>query len=95
MTIVVATHDLNLAASICRTLVLVREGCVLVQGATDAVRTERIAARVGWSHVAAVRHGHIYEIKSAYILQPGPAALTDRLRQLHDILARVRVQCGP
>ena len=39
--------------------------------------------RVGWNSVAAVRNGHIYEIKSAYILQPGPAALTERLRQLH------------
>jgi iron complex transport system substrate-binding protein len=60
-----------------------------------AVRRERIAARVGWSDVAAVRNGHIYEIKSAYILQPGPASLTEGLRQLCDILARVRVQCGP
>ncbi|OFW04402.1 MAG: cobalamin-binding protein [Acidobacteria bacterium RIFCSPLOWO2_02_FULL_68_18] len=55
-----------------------------------AVRTERIAARVGWNEVAAVRNGHIYEIKSAYVLQPGPAALTEGLRQLHGILARVR-----
>jgi iron complex transport system substrate-binding protein len=60
-----------------------------------AVRRERIAARVGWSEVAAVRNGHIYEIKSVYILQPGPAALTEGLRQLHAILTRVRVQCGP
>jgi len=59
-----------------------------------AVRTERIATRVGWNEVAAVRNGHIYEIKSAYILQPGPAALTEGLRQLHDILARVRAQGG-
>lgn len=56
-----------------------------------AVRTERIATRVGWNEVAAVRNGHIYEIKSAYILQPGPAALTEGLRQLHDILARARL----
>jgi iron complex transport system substrate-binding protein len=55
-----------------------------------AVRTERIAARTGWQDVPAVRNGHIFEIKSAYILQPGPAALTDGLRQLTDILARVR-----
>jgi len=54
-----------------------------------AVRKERIAARVGWDIVAAVRNGHIYEIKSAYILQPGPAALTEGLRQLHEILKRV------
>lgn len=39
--------------------------------------------------VAAVRNGHIYEIKSTYILQPGPASLTEGVRQLHTILARV------
>jgi iron complex transport system substrate-binding protein len=54
-----------------------------------AVRTERIAARPGWAEVAAVRDGHVYEIKSAYILQPGPAALTEGLRQLHDIISCV------
>ncbi len=55
-----------------------------------AVRKERIAARVGWNDVAAVRNGQIYEIKSAYILQPGPAALTEGLQQLHGILSQVR-----
>lgn len=55
-----------------------------------AVRKERIAARTGWSDIAAVRRGHIYEIKSAYILQPGPAALTEGLQQLQDILSRAR-----
>jgi iron complex transport system substrate-binding protein len=55
-----------------------------------AVRKERIVARTGWSDVAAVRSGHIYEIKSAYILQPGPASLTEGLRQLQNILSRVR-----
>jgi iron complex transport system substrate-binding protein len=50
------------------------------------VRAERIAARPGWSAVPAVRDGHIYEIKSANILQPGPAALIDGVRQLHEIL---------
>ena len=47
-----------------------------------AVRSERIRARPGGT-AAGVRDGHIYEIKSALILQPGPAALTDGLRQLH------------
>ena len=37
----------------------------------------------------AVRDGHIYEIKSAYILQPGPAALTEGIRQIHHIIANV------
>jgi iron complex transport system substrate-binding protein len=50
---------------------------------------DQIRARDGWRNVAAVRDGHIYEVKSTYILQPGPAALTDGVRQLHAILARV------
>ena len=54
-----------------------------------AVRRERIAARPGWDRTSAVRHAHIYEIKSALILQPGPAALTDGVRQIHEILRRV------
>jgi iron complex transport system substrate-binding protein len=52
------------------------------------VRKERIAARPGWDAVPAVKNGHIYEVKSAYILQPGPAALTEGVRQLHDLLRR-------
>lgn len=52
------------------------------------VRRDRIVSRPGWDHVAAVRNGHVYEVKSAYILQPGPASLTDGLRQLHAHLAR-------
>jgi iron complex transport system substrate-binding protein len=53
------------------------------------VNRERIAARAGWQDVPAVRNGHIYEIKSAFILQPGPAALTEGVRQLHEIIGRV------
>jgi iron complex transport system substrate-binding protein len=33
--------------------------------------------------VNAVRTGQIFEIKSADILQPGPASLTDGVEQLH------------
>jgi iron complex transport system substrate-binding protein len=69
-----------------------RPDVIIASWCGKAVRTERIATRVGWHDVPAVRNGHIYEIKSAYILQPGPAALTDGLRQLTDILARVRGQ---
>ena len=54
-----------------------------------AVRMNKIAERPGWSDVPAVRHGHLYEIKSSYILQPGPAALTEGIHQLHRIIARV------
>jgi len=52
------------------------------------VRKERIASRPGWQEVPAVRNGHIYEVKSTYILQPGPAALTEGVIQLHDIIRR-------
>jgi iron complex transport system substrate-binding protein len=58
------------------------------------VRKETIAKRAGWEHVPAVRDGQIHEIKSAYILQPGPAALTVGVQQLHDILARVAGSSG-
>ena len=50
------------------------------------VRRERIASRPGWSTVPAVRDGRIFEVKSTYILQPGPAALTDGVAQLEAIL---------
>ena len=55
-----------------------------------AVRIQKIAARVGWDAIPAVRDGHIYEIKSALILQPGPASLTDGVRQIHELIAGVR-----
>jgi iron complex transport system substrate-binding protein len=34
-----------------------------------------------------VRTGELHEIKSADILQPGPAALTDGVEQLHRLCA--------
>ncbi len=49
-------------------------------------RPEKVAARPGWDGVNAVREGRLYEIKSADILQPGPAALTDGAQQLHRIV---------
>ncbi len=52
-----------------------------------AVKKEWIRQRDGWDQITAIRNNQIYEVKSAYILQPGPAALTEGLRQLHAILA--------
>lgn len=49
-------------------------------------RPENVAARPGWEQVNAVRDGELHEIKSADILQPGPAALTDGVAQLHRIV---------
>jgi len=50
-------------------------------------RPERVVARPGWHEVPAVRDGRLHEIKSCDILQPGPAALTDGVRQLHALMA--------
>jgi len=51
-----------------------------------------IRNRPGWQKVSAVRHDRIYEIKSTYILQPGPASLTEGLEQLSKIIAAAAVQ---
>jgi iron complex transport system substrate-binding protein len=51
-------------------------------------RPERLAARPGFAGLPAVVHGEMHEIKSSEILQPGPAALTDGVSQLHAIFAR-------
>ena len=47
---------------------------------------EKVGEREGWSHVPAVRNQEVYEIKSAVILQPGPAALTEGFDQLFAII---------
>ena len=52
------------------------------------VRKATIRGRLGWDLVAAVRDDRIFEVKSTYILQPGPAALTEGVRQLHALIAR-------
>jgi iron complex transport system substrate-binding protein len=49
-------------------------------------RPAHVSARPGWGEVNAVKTGQIFEIKSADILQPGPAALTDGVEQLHRII---------
>jgi iron complex transport system substrate-binding protein len=51
------------------------------------VKKRAIAERPGWSAVSAVRANRIHEIKSTYILQPGPASLTEGVRQLHAVIA--------
>ena len=51
-------------------------------------RPAAVAARPGWAAIPAVRDGELHEIKSAIILQPGPAALTDGLDAIHAIVRR-------
>jgi iron complex transport system substrate-binding protein len=49
-------------------------------------RPERVAARLGFADIPAVRCGALHEIKASLILQPGPAALTDGLAALEAII---------
>jgi len=51
-----------------------------------------IRSRPGWQEVSAVRHDRIFEIKSTYILQPGPASLTEGLAQLRQIISTAAAQ---
>ena len=60
---------------------------ILASWCGKKVRPERIRARPGWDAIPAVRANRIHEIKSALILQPGPAALTDGLARLHEFIS--------
>jgi iron complex transport system substrate-binding protein len=53
------------------------------------VNVEEIRSRPRANEINAVRLGRIYEIPSSLILQPGPAALTEGVGQLHALLAKV------
>ena len=84
------------AASLARDRILT-DPAQVIQRAPDIIigswcgkkfRPERVAARAGWSAIPAVRDGELHEIKSPIILQPGPAALTDGLDELHAIVTR-------
>jgi iron complex transport system substrate-binding protein len=56
-------------------------------------RPEEVAARPGWSDIPAVRSGFVREIKSPIILQPGPAALTDGLRAIQQVIEEWASRC--
>lgn len=49
-------------------------------------RPAHVLARPGWGEVNAVKNRQLFEIKSAEILQPGPAAITEGVEQLHRII---------
>ncbi|MGJ4802581.1 cobalamin-binding protein [Luteimonas sp. SDU82] len=51
-------------------------------------RPATVAARPGWSAIPAVRDGELHEIKSPLILQPGPAALTDGVGEIAQVIRR-------
>lgn len=49
-------------------------------------KPERVQNRVGWHTIPAVRDKRMVEIHSSVILQPGPAALTDGMKQILHII---------
>jgi iron complex transport system substrate-binding protein len=51
---------------------------------------EKVARRPGFDTIPAVREGQVHEIKSSLILQPGPAALTDGLAALRQLVSAAR-----
>ena len=53
---------------------------VLASWCGKKMREATIQSRPGWDAVSAVRDDRIFEIKSTYVLQPGPASLTDGVR---------------
>lgn len=55
-------------------------------------RPETVTARPGWENIPAVRNGMVFEIKSADILTPGPAAITEGLPQLAALVRRWQEQ---
>jgi len=61
---------------------------ILASWCGKKVRKATIVERPGWTSVPAVANAHIYEVKSTYILQPGPASLTEGIRQIHFQLCR-------
>jgi iron complex transport system substrate-binding protein len=59
------------------------------------MRKETIRGRPGWEAVAAIQQDRLFEVKSTYILQPGPASLTDGVQQLHAIFTRETMGPSP
>ena len=56
-----------------------------------AMKKRTIVERPGWDHVSAVVRDHVYEVKSTYILQPGPGSLTEGVRRVHEHIARAAI----
>jgi iron complex transport system substrate-binding protein len=74
---------------------ILADGSEVVRRAPDIIlgswcgkkfRPDRVAARPGWDAIPAVRDGELHEIKSPLILQPGPAALTDGVQTVAEII---------
>ncbi|MCB2219772.1 MAG: cobalamin-binding protein [Bacteroidetes bacterium] len=49
-------------------------------------RPDRVRKREGWHKISAIENNHLYEVDSSIILQPGPAAVTDGVKALQQII---------
>jgi iron complex transport system substrate-binding protein len=60
------------------------------------VNFDEIRSRPHANEITAIRQDQIFEIPSSLILQPGPAALTEGVAQLHALLAKAAISasCG-
>lgn len=85
-----AQHSLGKDRIIADPLEVVRRAPDIILGSWcgKKFRPETVAARPGWQGVPAVAQRQLHEIKSSIILQPGPAALTDGVRAMHELLAK-------
>ena len=59
---------------------------ILASWCGKKVDVEKINERVGWHTIAAVRNKKVFVLNSSEILQPGPAALTDELTAVRNII---------
>ena len=66
-----------------------RPDVIMASWCGKKVRPDKIAARPGWSQIPAIANGQIHELDPAIILQPGPAALTDGVDRMVQILQGV------
>ena len=83
---------------------IIADGAVIVQRDPDIIfgswcgrkfRPAHVRARHGWQDVSAVKNDQLFEVKSAEILQPGPAALTDGVEQIHKIIMDWSLNVAP
>ena len=68
---------------------------VIASWCGKAMKKRTIVERPGWGDVSAVGRGQIYEVKSTYILQPGPASLTEGVARVHERIRRAVTDADP
>ncbi|MGH8925696.1 MAG: cobalamin-binding protein [Acidimicrobiia bacterium] len=59
---------------------------ILASWCGKKVQFDHIYGREGWEDVPAIANRQVHEIDSSIILQPGPAALTDGIDEIHRLI---------